>query len=540
MAFNPSSTLYLCNVPIDNTYKHQILPLSEWARDNYFSQRVVKTFANYLTVRKSLPNGSNKSAVRVNANIDDLYNCNYMYYQNANHGTRKFFAFITDLIYINENTTEIVFETDVVQTWALDCTIHPSYVVREHTATDVAGDNIVPESFHFENYQYKEVFPVSPFTKFPTTYGYLIGTSEFVPVLGTEMEFRGSYQSGIYQGLFFYYFTDLLGVSTFLQTAESVSDCVQFIACIPSFCVSNANFAGDQGYGLMGSTAVPASSMVAFSPLGEGTITFGGYAPKNRKLYTSPFCNFIITNNAGNEAVYNLEDFFAYGCPSFYMKGDISTNPSVTLYPDFYKGAQNNVSAGISLGNFPQCSFNSDTYKLWLAKNQFGVGLDLASGLAQIVGGALLAAGTGGMSLAVGGGSIIGGIQSVTNTINGVYQASKQPNGSTAGAPKNNLLTAMGMNTYRAFVRTINREYAETIDNFFTLYGYQVNKLKEIDLYNRKYYTYIQTANVNITGAIPQDDLSKLKSVFDSGVTFWEHSATVGDYSVNNIPRSEM
>lgn len=539
MAFNPNSTIYLCNVPIDNTYKHQVYFANRTAQQSYFASKVVKTFSNYLTVRKTLPGGSGKSSVKVSANIDDLYNCNYMYYQNANHGTRFFYAFITNLIYINEGTTEIEFDTDVFQTWLLDCTVHNSYVVREHTATDEPGENIVPENFHFENYYYNLVESKEPFDEFPRNYGYLIGTSDFVPVEGDETEFRGSYQNGIYQGMYFYYFPDGQGVSSFINTAETVSDCVQFVCCIPEFNVRNANFVDDRKYGLMHSTSKPANGYVSFPDFSIENISFEGYKAKNNKLLTSPFCNFVVRNNSGQEAVYNLEDFITFGGVSFTMYGDISANPSLTLIPLFYKGAMEPVSEGISLGNFPQCSFNSDTYKLWLAKNQFGVGLDLLGGLGQILGGALLTAGSGGLATAVGGGSIIGGVSSILGTINNVHQASKQPNGCTSGAPKNNLLTAMKQNTFEAYIRTIKGEYARTIDDFFTMYGYQVNKVKSVNLNNRPYYTYIQTANVNISGAIPQDDLTLLKNVFNTGVTVWKSTATVGNYSVDNTPPKE-
>ena len=80
MAFNPNSTIYLCNVPIDNTYTHQLYFASIAKQNEYFLTRVQKTFANYLTVRKTLPDGSLQSSVKVGANIDDLQNCNYMYY----------------------------------------------------------------------------------------------------------------------------------------------------------------------------------------------------------------------------------------------------------------------------------------------------------------------------------------------------------------------------------------------------------------------------------------------------------------------------
>ena len=536
MAFNPSSTIYLCNVPIDNTYQNQIYFSSKTEQQTYFSNRVQKTFSNYLTVRKTLPDGSLVSSVKVDCNIDDLYNCNYMYYQNANHGTRYFYAFITKLIYINEGTTEIRFETDVYQTWRFDVTLKESFVVREHSVTDNAGDNIVPEKFHFEDYAFDEVYPKEPFSKFPSKYGYLIGTSDFVAVEGDETEFRGSYQSGIYQGLYFYYFPDGQGVSSFIQTAERVSDCVQFICCIPSFIIENVEFTEGLEYGILHSTTKPAETYISFPVFGENNIYYDDYNPVNKKLYTSPYCNFIVTNNSGETAVYNLEDFVAFGNVAFIMYGDISTNPSITLVPWVYKGEMENLNQGISLKNFPQCSFNADTFKLWLAKNQFGTAIDIGTGIAQIIGGIGAVVGTGGIGSAVGAGVIGSGVATIANSINGIYEASKQPNSVKSGSPNNNLLTAMGRNTFQAYIRTIKKEYAKTLDDFFTMYGYATNELKTPNVSSRPYFNYVQTVDCNIVGAIPDDDMRQLKAMYNNGVTLWKSNATVGDYSVNNSP----
>ena len=85
MTFNPTSTIYLCNVPIDSTYQNEIYFASPIQQQNYFSSKTVQPFTNYLTVRKTLPDGYLQSSVKVDANIDTLQskNCNYMYYQNT-------------------------------------------------------------------------------------------------------------------------------------------------------------------------------------------------------------------------------------------------------------------------------------------------------------------------------------------------------------------------------------------------------------------------------------------------------------------------
>ena len=106
MAFKPSSTITLCKVPFDSSYKHVIYFRTASQKEEYFETRKAFQFTEYLTVRRTTADGSIKSSVKVNFNIDKLYGCNYMYYMNENHGDKIFYAFITQLVYVNEETTE--------------------------------------------------------------------------------------------------------------------------------------------------------------------------------------------------------------------------------------------------------------------------------------------------------------------------------------------------------------------------------------------------------------------------------------------------
>lgn len=542
MAFNPSSTIYLCNVPIDSTYKNEIYFSSLEEQQNYFSNKVVKTFSNYLTVRRTLPDGSLVSSVKVDANIDTLQSlpCNYMYYQNAQHGTKLFYAFITKLIYINEGTTEIVFETDVYQTWLFNVTLKPSYVVREHSTSDKIGEHLVPEKFNFQDYEYEPAIIVDNLNE----WGYLVATTE---QLGSDGS-RGKQMSGIYQGLYFYYYQNENRLNEFLDKVEEEGgDCVQSITVIPKFCVSENEIGANEtdkenGEGWLFYSSSPATHSFDINA-DIGSKRFDTYSPKNKKLYSSPFFNLVAVNHSGEEAVYNIEDFYNNKDAttdmrkfSFTMKGDVSINPTVTLYPLWYKGISENYDCGLSLSGFPQCSFNSDTFKLWLAKNQFGIALDTVGNVGQIVTGIATAIGTGGAGLAIGASTAVSGATGVLSTLNGVYQASKEPNKSHSGSAKNNLLTAIKKNKFDIYYRTIKKDYAKTIDDYFTMFGYQTNLVKVPNVSARPKFNYIQTIDINIVGAIPNDDMKKLKQIYNSGVTLWKSTATVGDYSADNSP----
>lgn len=536
MAFAPSSTIYLCNVPFDGTYTNQIYFASQSEQQAYFIDRVQKTFTNYLTVRRTPPNGGAAvSSVKVDANIDDLYGCNYIFYQNANHGSRYFYAFITQLVYINEGTTEIYFETDVYQTWLFDVELLPSYVVREHSETDGRGEHIVPERININDYFY---------VKYPdgiTTvgeWGYLIASSQEYSDDGSEEYdsdvYLGGRMSGIYQGLYFYYFTgETTALYTFMLNVNPEN--IISISIIPRFNLSGSSIGRSDamnGEGqIMDSTYVPSRTI----SLDIGTINdFDGYVPKNNKLFTSPYCKLIVTNNSGDEAEYALEDFAATAAAAFKVYGDISINPSLTLIPQNHQGVAENYPAGISIKNFPQCAFNTDMFKLWMTKNQYGTGISALTSLGQIVGGAAMTAT--GAGAAAGVGMIAAGASGILGTFNSVYQASKEPNRTNSGNVQNNLLTAMGRNKFDFYIRKIKPEHARTIDDYFTMYGYQTNCLKVPNVSSRPYFNYVQTNDCNISGGIPAEDMKRLKDVYNHGVTLWKPSATIGNYAVDNSP----
>lgn len=528
MTFNPNSTIYLCNVPIDNTYKNQLRFNNLDEQYRYFVGRVKHTFTNYLTVRKTNTDGSMVSSVKVDCNIDDLYDSNYMFYQNQNHGTKWFYAFIVKLIYINEGTTEIVFETDVWQTWFKNITLKPSFVVREHSESDYRGENIVPEKFNFDDYEY---------TKYPDgvtwlgEMGYLVASTDYYDNQGNNKvntNGTGGKITNVFQGLYFYYFSNTTEkLNTFLKNIDT--DCIVSITAIPYFNVSHSPGLAVENEGFIGySSNVPTwyfnFDLSTFS-------SFDGYFPKNNKLFSSPFCSFFVTNNNGEYINYNIEDFDDLSDINFTAYGDISVSPSITLVPKSYKNVDENYLNAITIRNFPQCSFNSDTFKLWLARNAFGMATNTIKSVGEIIGGvAMVATGAGAV---VGGGMIAHGASGVLNTMNDTFQHAHDANQAHLGNATSNLLTAINKNKFDFYIKTIKRKYAEMVDEFFTMYGYATNRVKVPNISSRPFYNYVQTIDCNIVGGIPDDDMVKMKNMFNGGVTFWSANADFGNYNMD-------
>lgn len=141
MYIQPNSDLIIMHgIPLDNTYTDTVAFASleeQYTWFNGYYNRIQFSNLSYQRV--------NKNSVRVEILADDIAGYNYMMFRNTSYGNKWFYAFITQVNYINDNCTEIEYEIDVMQTWYFDVTLDPCYVEREHSATDVAGEYIAPE-----------------------------------------------------------------------------------------------------------------------------------------------------------------------------------------------------------------------------------------------------------------------------------------------------------------------------------------------------------------------------------------------------------
>lgn len=129
------------NVPLDNTYNHTVKFASLEAQENYFSgANVVKYTFPQVSYQRA-----EKETMRLEVRTEDLYDCNYLAFRNTSFGNKWFYAFITGWEYINNETTEITYEIDVMQTYLFDIEVKQCYVEREHVVDDTIGANTIAE-----------------------------------------------------------------------------------------------------------------------------------------------------------------------------------------------------------------------------------------------------------------------------------------------------------------------------------------------------------------------------------------------------------
>lgn len=149
MYIEPNSTIELFSrIPLNPDYSDTLLFDSPEAQTAYFGLQ-----PNKFTFHRNSYQRSGRGWCKLEAKIGDIINCNYMRFKNTNHSDKWFYAFIIDEPqYINENTVLIKYAIDIMQTYAFDYELTECFVEREHSATDVIGENLQEEPVDLGDY----------------------------------------------------------------------------------------------------------------------------------------------------------------------------------------------------------------------------------------------------------------------------------------------------------------------------------------------------------------------------------------------------
>jgi hypothetical protein len=283
--------------------------------------------------------------------------------------------------------------------------------------------------------------------------------------------------------------------------------------------------------------------------------TIDGYTPKNKKLYNSPYCTICVRSSDGQ--TITLQPEFLASDSEVRIYSNASMTPSADCVVTQYKGLDVNYEKHITLDNFPQVSITTDGYMGWVAsggleKLNNQTDANLLSAFASIGIGALIVGGTvatGGLGTAplLAGGLAAGGVtagisgglsiaKTVQNEITTTDIAKSLPQ-EIRGTTKSNYLNIYHeLNVYTE-QRVLKSDIAKSIDNYFTMFGYKVNKVKTPSRRNRPHYTYLKTKGCHVDGGAPADAIKRIEQIYDNGIRFWVNASEVGQYTtINNSP----
>lgn len=509
MTITPQGQLYLCKTPLENDYKNQLTFSNANAQMTYFNSRVQRTFDNYTYIKKD-------NSVKVGVNIDEIIDCNYLFYKNTGFTNKWYFCFITNMEYVNENCTLITFETDCYQTWLFQIEYKQSFVEREHVNDDTIGLHTVPENLELGEYISNGFVRDNELE----TLVYVIQTTEWV---NGDKPLATNY-GGVFGAGGAYICDNIHQVVNIIKALDDAGkgDAVQNVYVVPKKVVDDTST--DLQYSGQ-------NSPVTYNIEVDKQTTLNGYTPINKKLLTYPYNYLILDNNNGTSNILQYEMFSTDKC-NFEVAGVPTLGGSIKCVPLNYKGESRYQQEGIMAGKFPTCSWVNDLYTNWITQNSVNIGLGVASAGLTIAGGIGMMA-TGGGAVA-GAGTVVSGGMAIANQLGQIYEHSLVPNSAKGNINGGDINTCYQMNKFYFIKMSIKEEYARIIDNYFSMFGYKINRVKVPNITGRSNWNYVKTINCNFDGNIPQTDLNIIRAMFDNGTTLWHNPSTIYDYSNSN------
>jgi len=297
---------------------------------------------------------------------------------------------------------------------------------------------------------------------------------------------------------------------------------------------------------------------------------YSGFKPvKESKLLMYPYTNLVIDDFKGNRHAYKLEyirDPFisvlykgATGVDSFHSvaidgyNSEVMAVDPITEFTSNDHAVIDNQPNDVSVindyltaflqGNKNQIKNQTDSIQFNGIMNGLRAVSDAATSSAHLLSPPTNPFNAIENKISAGSGlanAAIDGVQGAGNTVLQL-QAIEAKQADIANVPPS--ISKMGTNTaynsgnnYGSFYfikKQIKSEYIQKLTDFFNAYGYKVNRLKIPNLHTRRYWNYIQTIDINITGNLNFADLEQIKQVFNNGITLW-HTDDIGNYSLEN------
>lgn len=543
-----NSKIMICkNIRLEKDYKN-VLNYTESQMVTLCTQNAVATSSSYSFIR------SERNVIKTGFSYNDALKCNYMAFQNPDYSNKWFFAFIDDVEYSNDGTCKIKYTIDEFSTWFDYWDAEPCFVVREHVRDDTIGLHTIPEGLDFGDYVIGSSGIVGEsggngyfhYTNFHV----VIGTS-WIPS-GTDFYTSNRRIGNVFSGTYYLVFYDYSDAAKFIEAYASEGH-VQDIQCLymipkklAAVTSSTTWIQGDLGgqtgirfIYLHGSTgAINIDTNISISM----PTTIGSYTPKNNKVLCYPYNCLTISNNSGTMAEYKYEDF-TNNAPLFNMVGLQTPSCPMYLYPVNYKKDITSASGyawGIPLAKIPQGSWNADMYTNWMTQNGINIlGMKIDAPTAHAIMGSaqMLTAGATGQyaEIGTGLGSMLGAVQEQ-------YRASMIPNQIGGQTTVGDVTFAYDKLSPTYYKMRIREEYARIIDDWFTRFGYKINRVKVPDQIGRTYWNYVEigkSENIGYspstaTRSVPAASMEIINAIYRNGVTIWHNHANIGNYSLNN------
>lgn len=516
---------------------------------------------NYSFIREE------KNVLKVPYSYGTCLSCNYMAFQNSDYNNKWFFAFIDSVEFVSPDATKIHFTIDEFSTWFDYWHVADCFVVREHTNNDAVGANTIPEGLDTGdfiangitaiNVDANETYICAAVTEFPSNFNIKRG---------------GTIYNGVFSGLYYVVFRTYQNARDFIRAMdyEGAGDAIYNLFMCPSNLVDLWVDPSTQGdtewktitisgitfeYGIVEPTLY--AKNIYTTPAITSPVTLNGYTPKNNKLYIGDYNYLLVSNNVGQDYTYKYEDFIN-NTARFKVMGSLSMGASIKAIPMNYKLLEdpageeslNSYPYGITAAKYPNCPWTTDPYVNWLTQNGINIlGMEISrdtaqwwtGGLGMLAGAAIAGLSTGGIGSLVGLGLIGSSASNTFNSMQENYRRDKTPSQAKGSSATGDVTFSAGMMYIPCYSMSVKAEYARSIDDYFTRYGYKTNRVKIPNQTGRTYWNYVEIGKSEIIGyatlsnkSVPAESMNIINGIYRKGVTLWHDHSNIGNYDLNN------
>lgn len=208
-----------------------------------------------------------------------------------------------------------------------------------------------------------------------------------------------------------------------------------------------------------------------------------------------------------------------------------------------------NDDEALALGKYPTCAWSSDAFTNWLTQNS--VNLAVSTGLiAGSIAGGINGIGVSTKAAEEGiiqhapnivdktslaSSSALSVSSNIAGLIGQFYQACLMPN-IRGGQATGDIIWAANRNMFSFRQMRAKTEYLRIIDDYFTRFGYKINRLEMPNITGRAHWNYIEIGSSEEigTGEIPTKFMEIINNACKKGVTIWHNHSEIGNYNLNN------
>lgn len=527
MSLRNSKLILAKNIKLNKNYT-EVLSYSESEMLTLLRNNLVNETSEYSFIRP------NENTIKAEIPLLVCMRSNYIAFQNPDLSNKWYFAFVDEINYISDSTTEIKYTIDYFSTWFEYWNPKACFVIRQHATNDTIGSNLVDENLELG--EYIENGNIIQFNQ-------LLGYVYYVQASGkSDKNAVGVDNVGgkLINGT--RVLDDVKRADTQTELKETLDEALNSTRKVLNVWQVPTNLAAARNNNKQIDDTTGVSELTSINvPMVN---SLNGYTPANQKLLTFPFIYLNLCNMDGRNNILHYEKFTGtrkLGCDMVLTPGC----PGI-VYPMNYNGNGANYLEGISTANIPVVPYETDSYKEWLANNTFanksGAGISaLQFGLGAGIGALGVVSGNLGL-MSAGAGAISSSVSNAFSMMMSDKQAQLLPPSYFNNNGTGNVLLARGLLQPLCFPMSIRYNTARRIDEFFTRYGYATNKLETPNITHRSNYNYIRVSsdsspcviNNKNNISIPNKDLEVINGLFRQGITIWHNHANLGDYSVTN------